>query len=581
MRAAALILGMMMLTVTLSGTAAGEEVDTCAFLIDFGDGRTYWVDVPLHEGMTGYDVFIYATETFGFTETHIEIEPYGHQVMSIDGYSGNYNFSDPNAPYDFWRLLRWSEYDNGWIWTSVLLDGVDPYDTEAIAFIYTRWTYMGPPLSTPFQRDTWISGRNDHSNTGSHLSYTPSSVELGWSKDLGNGAIDAPVAYALGRTYAIASGIDDGNGGYQTDAALFCLDGSGDIIWSTDMGEGHHVAAPMLWNEAIYAPSADGRLFAFDLLTGDLRWSYDTGASPNGITSSPLMYQNLIVVANSNGRVVAVDEGGELEWELTLPTTVASAPAVRNGLILVGGGNGSLYAISGDGGGVEWSLPIGSVISGSPVTMKNRIIVTYSNITGDEPSGGGVASVSYEGDLLWKTPTAHTPGSAAVTPDGAVASSSLGLSMVGFDGTLRWTADLGTTTPGGSPVTVNGMSYLVTNGETSRLVAVDENGTISWTEELQASSLASPSMANSTLFLPSSDGKVYAFTFTDLQPNVQPGPDDGGADDGPPNGDGPNDDGGQSVSPGGFDPYVMGGVAALAVIGVMTAYVYWYKRTNK
>lgn len=582
MRYVVVILGLALLTVPLSSMASAQEGETCAFLIDFGDGRTYWVDVPLQEGMNGFDVFINATTMIGLTETHNYLPPWGHQVMSIDGYSGNYNFSDPNAPYDFWRLLRWSDYDNGWIWTSVLLDGVDPYATEAIAFIYTRWTYMGPPLSTPFHRDTWISERNDYSNTGSALHYAPSSVELQWSKDLGNGAIDASVTYAGGRTYVITSGITDMDGGYQTDASLFCLDEVGNVVWTADMGEGHHVAAPMLWNGAIYAPSADGRLFAFDLATGALRWAYDTGWSPQGITSSPLMHQNLIIVANSNGRVVALQQDGELQWELTLPTTVTYTSAVRNGLLLVGGGDGSLYALAGDGSGVEWTVPVGSAISGSPVAFKNHIVVTYSNLSGDQISGG-VAAVSYEGDLLWSIPTGPGAGSAAMTPTGVVAPSSLGLSMVGSDGTLRWTADMGTTTFVGSPVTVNGMSYLVVTDDTSRLVAVDDNGTVAWNEDLGSSAfVGSPSIANGTLFLPSSDGKVYAYSFTDLQPYVPPGPDDGVPDDDvPPNDDDGPDDDGQTTGQGSMDPYVMGGAVALTVIAVATAYVYWYKRTNK
>ena len=96
----------------------------------------------------------------------------------------------------------------------------------------------------------------------------------------------------------------------------------------------------MYWNGYVYVPSADGNLYAFNAENGFQRWSYDTGTSAAGIVSSPVMYQNLIIVANEDGNVVAVDQSGALKWSEKLPTTVSSSPAVRNGLLMVGGDDG-------------------------------------------------------------------------------------------------------------------------------------------------------------------------------------------------------------------------------------------------
>jgi outer membrane protein assembly factor BamB len=523
MRGKVIILCIMMLLVTFSGTvSAADNTDTCAMLIDFGDGRTYWVDVPLKKGMTGFDVFMNATEMLGFPETHNYVDPYGHQVLSIDGYSGNYNFSNPDAPYDFWRLLKWNEYSDGtneWVFSSTLLDGMNPFATKAIAFIFTRWTYMGPPLSDPYHRDTWITGRNGFSNSGNAPGYSGSGVESQWNKDLGNGAIDAPVTAAAGKLFAITSGVIGSGGTYSTNAKLFCLSETGDTIWSAELGKGHHVAAPLIWNKVVYAPSADGNLYAFDMETGASKWTYNVGSA---ISSSPLMAQNLIIAAGSNGNVVAVDQNGARSWSTTIPTTIASTPAVRNGLVLIGGGDGSLYALGADGKGQQWKLAVGGIITGSPVALGDQIIVTYSDLSGSNPSGGGVAAISYEGAQQWKTSTDYTPGSAAVATDGIVAVSSKGLSMVGFTGALNWTTVLGSSTPGASPVAVTGMTYVVTNEQPSRLMAVDGNGSVAWTEDLADTLVASPSIANNMLYLPSSSGKLYAYLFTGLKQSMSP-----------------------------------------------------------
>ncbi len=573
MKAGAIILCALLLAASLSGTvsAADSSADTCAFLFDFGDGRTYWTDVPLVAGMTGYDVFINATEVFGFSQTNIFLEEWGHQIMSIEGYSGNYNFSDPDAPYDFWRLLKWESSSNSWIWSATLLDGINPTTTDAIAFIFTRWTYMGPPTSTPYDRDTWITERGDYSNTGSLLRYAPSSIDPQWTKELGNGAVDATAIYAAGHLYAVTSGTSADGTTYDTNAKIFCLTGSGEVVWSEELGKGHHVASPMYWNGYVYVPSADGNLYAFNAENGFQRWSYDTGTSAAGIVSSPVMYQNLIIVANEDGNVVAVDQSGALKWSEKLSTNVSSSPAVRNGLLMVGGDDGTLYALAGDGSGQEWSVALGSRITSPPITTADQVLVTYAS-----GSGGGVAAVNFDGELEWKAEAGSAPGSAALTDEGVVSVSSDGLTLVDFNGTKKWTKAIGSTSSDSSVIAVDGMSYVVTNEGGSKIAAVDSDGAVAWTKNIAGDSiLGAPSISNGSMYLPSSDGSLLAYSFVDLQRE------DGGNTDGGNTNGGPSD-GGESggTASGGGNPIWIAGVAALVFIAMATLYVRWHKKRS-
>jgi outer membrane protein assembly factor BamB len=570
MKAGAAILCALLLAVSLGGTvSAADDTDSCAFLFDFGDGRTYWTDVPLTPGMTGYDVFTNATETFGFSQTNIFLEEWGHQIMSIEGYGGNYNFSDPDAPYDFWRLLKWESSSNSWIWSATLLEGINPTTTDAIAFIYTRWTYMGPPTSTPSDRDTWISARNDYSNTGSALNYAPSSIDVQWSKDLGNGAVDATAIYAAGHLYAVTSGTTSDGTTYSTNGKIFCLDATGEEVWSEELGTGHHVASPMYWNGYVYVPSADGKLYAFNAENGFQRWSYDTGTSAAGIVSSPVMYQNLIIVANEDGNVVAVDQSGALKWSEKLTTNVSSAPAVRNGLLLVSGDDGTLYALAGDGNGLEWSLPLGSKLTSSPIATKYQVLVPFAS-----GSGGGVASVNYDGDLEWTAEIGKVPGSAALTSEGVVSVTEDGLTLVDLNGTKKWTATIGSASAESTVVAVDGMSYVVTSDGSGKIIAVDSDGVVAWTKDAGPAAIrGAPSMSNGSLFLPSSDGKMLAYSFVDLQRD-DGGDNNGGDDNGNPSDDGQTDG---TVS-GGSNPIWIVGVAALAFLAMATIYVRWHKK---
>ncbi|OPX64719.1 MAG: outer membrane biogenesis protein BamB [Methanomassiliicoccales archaeon PtaB.Bin215] len=567
MRAGALILCTLLLAVSLQGiVSAADTTDTCAFLFDFGDGRTYWTDVPLEAGMTGYDVFVNATEVFGFSQTYLFLEEWGHQIMSIEGYSGNYNFSDPNAPYDFWRLLKWESSSSSWIWSATLLDGIDPTTTDAIAFIFTRWTYMGPPTSTPSDRDTWITERGDYSNTGSLLGYAPSSIDPRWTKELGNGAVDATAIYAAGHLYAVTSGTTSDGTTYDTNGKIFCLTGSGDVVWSDELGNGHHVAAPMYWNGYVYVPSADGKLYAFNAENGFQRWSYDTGTSDAGIVSSPVMYQNLIIVANEDGNVVAVDQSGAPKWSEKLATTVSKSPAVRNGLLLISGDDGTLYALAGDGSKQEWSVPLGSKVTSSPIATADQVLVSYAS-----GSGGGVAAVNYDGDLEWKAETESAPGSAALISEGVVSISEDGLTLVDLNGTDKWTTAIGSASSDSMVIAVDGMSYVVTSEGGSKITAVDSDGAVAWNEDLgSAEILGAPSMSNGSMYLPSSGGSLLAYSFVDLQRE------DGGDNNGG------SSNGGQSGGTvgGGENPIWIAGVAALVLLAMATIYVRWHKRKS-
>jgi outer membrane protein assembly factor BamB len=506
---AALCLALVSVT-AVSSVSAADSTDTCAFLFDFGNGRMEWVDVPVTAGMTGYDVFMNATKTLGLSETHTYQSPYGNTITSIDGYAGTYNFSNPKQPYDFWRLWIWDDSTKEWYFSDYLLDGIDASSTTAIAMIYVRDPYIGPPIATPEYRDPWISGRGDFTNSGSDLSYDPSGVEMKWQEDLGNGAIDASIVSASGNIFALTSGVQDGSA-YTTDSKLFCLSASGEVQWSASVGRGHQVASPLLWNDTVLVASADGKLYAFDPSTGDELWNYSVSSS-SGISSSPLVYANLVIVVSDDGTVTAVKQSGTKAWSVDLGTSVSSAPALFDGTLYIGTEDGSVRAVAADGSGILWSASIGGTILGSPVALTDRVIVTYSELSGSDPTGGGVAAVSYDGTVLWKTATAFSPGSAAVLSQGVVAISSQGLSLLSLDGALQWTTSYGSDTPGGSPVTVNGLTYLVTNETSSRIIAVNAAGTVEWSETLDGLDVrASPSISDNMLYVASSGGKVIAF----------------------------------------------------------------------
>src|SRR5690606_28952730 len=65
------------------------------------------------------------------------------------------------------------------------------------------------------------------------------------------------------------------------------------------------------------------------------------------VTSSPVIAKDgAIVVATSNGKVVAVRADGSTKWSVTTGGTTGASPAIgRDGRIYAGGGANKLYAL--------------------------------------------------------------------------------------------------------------------------------------------------------------------------------------------------------------------------------------------
>ena len=289
---------------------------TCAVLLDFGNGEIRWADIASSGSLKVFNMTQMATQKLGldFQFTHY---PSGNFVTKIG------EVDTPPTFAQSWSLWTWNMTTSQWDSSMVGPDSISSTSVPAIA--YSFGGYPSPaPLATPEHRYPWASFRHDDRNTGNQPSYMPNNLTLAWKVDLGNGPIDASMVSWQGYTAVVTGGIlNMTTYAYKTHSAVYVLNATGAEVWHKDIGTGYQVGAPLIYDGKLIVPSSDGKVYAFNALTGDSLWTYDTGSkSSNGVTSSPITYKGNFIIATGNGNFISLHPNGTKAWNVTIGTGI-------------------------------------------------------------------------------------------------------------------------------------------------------------------------------------------------------------------------------------------------------------------
>lgn len=128
------------------------------------------------------------------------------------------------------------------------------------------------------------------------------------------------------------------------DRYLYAIDAeSGSLKWRF-LAENWFWAEPLEYNNVIYAPCLDGRIYVLDPATGSQLIPPLTLGSP--ISSSPVVVENKVVVATESGRIYTVDTSSYRLSELTnLGQNVYAPLSSSGGTIFVHTEQDALFAI--------------------------------------------------------------------------------------------------------------------------------------------------------------------------------------------------------------------------------------------
>lgn len=181
---------------------------------------------------------------------------------------------------------------------------------------------------------------------GGTLSRWSPEGELEWTADL-----KAPVR---GASTSLDSASVIAAAGWK----LWRIDDGGEPVW-TFVAPTEIVTAPVWRGRQAYAATADAQLHAIDVEHGVLLWSF---RSTDTIESAPAVDENGVVyLGDEGGSLYAIDDTGELRWQMRLagPVIAPLALADRGDLLIhVAGSNPQINRVSRDGK-LRWATRLG------------------------------------------------------------------------------------------------------------------------------------------------------------------------------------------------------------------------------
>ena len=320
-----------------------------------------------------------------------------------------------------------------------------------------------------------------------------------------------------------------------------------ELMWSYETeGEVHSSPAVSEEWDVLYIGSDEGYLYALDLVTSELLWRYNTGASrtsilalgktvivgtgnpPSGTialesgqrlwkappsgwqgcsgpsTTAQLAAKPVVYTAEIYG-VCALDATtGELLWDYS-GNPVHTSPAVSEDTVYFGSDDNRLYALNAKKGELLWSYATNNAIKSSPDVVDG---VVYIGSNDDH-----LYAVSAEtGEFMWRYRTGGDVISSPAVANGIVYVGSNDGSLYALDakaGTLAWKYETGDGVES-SPSVADGVVYVGSNdGFFYALNA--ESGALVWSYETDDAVVSSPAVSGDMVYVGSLDGKVYAF----------------------------------------------------------------------
>ncbi len=296
------------------------------------------------------------------------------------------------------------------------------------------------------------------------------------------------------------------------------------------------VASPAIADGVVYITSLDGHLYAIDQQTGKEKWNFK---SRMPIASSPAVASGTLYFVSSSGALAAIDIAtGKPKWAFateferkfeaknlhgypsaaqTIPDAwdiFVSSPAVANGKVYFGSGDGNVYAVDAQTGVVQWKFPTKDVVHSSPAVVNNIVYIgSWDSYLYAIDAETGQEKWSFKSG---EDNTIHNQVGFQSSPavvDGTVYVGCRDAHVYALDaatGRKKWDYPTSKSWVIGTPAVRDGTVYVGTS-DSSRLMALDaKTGRLRFNFNAGAYMFSSVALAGDLAYVGDHNGKLYA-----------------------------------------------------------------------
>jgi outer membrane protein assembly factor BamB len=309
----------------------------------------------------------------------------------------------------------------------------------------------------------------------------------------------------------------------------------GGVKWTFKTGAAI-VASPAIADGVVYIPNMDGHLYAIDQESGKEKWNFKSSMP---IASSPAAAGGVIYFVSSGGALDAVDIAtGQIKWVLpaeyerkfeaknlhgypspaqTMPDVwdmFTSSPAVANGKVFFGSGDGNVYAADARTGVLQWKFATKDIVHASPAVVGGTVYI------------GSWDSYLYAidaetGQQKWAFKTGEDPAihnqvgfqSSPAVVDGVVYVGCRDAHVYAVDaltGREKWDYPTSKSWVIGTPAVRDGVVYVGTS-DSSRFMALDaKTGRLRFNFDAKSYMFSSPALAGDLAYVGDHNGRLYA-----------------------------------------------------------------------
>jgi eukaryotic-like serine/threonine-protein kinase len=307
------------------------------------------------------------------------------------------------------------------------------------------------------------------------------------------------------------------------------------VKWTFKAG-GPIVTSPAIADGVLYIGSMSGHLYAIDQQTGKEKWNFK---SRMPIASSPAVAGATLYFVSSAGALAALDTntgkpkwvfGAEFERKFearnlhgypsaaqTIPDAwdiFTSSPAVANGKVYFGSGDGNVYAVDAQTGVLQWKFPTRDVVHSSPAVANNIVYIGSwdSNLYAIDADTGQEKWSFKAGE----DPAIHNQVGFQSSPtivDGMVYVGCRDGHVYALDATTgrkKWDYPTSKSWVIGTPAVRDGTLYVGTS-DSARFMALDaRTGRLRFNFDAKAYMFSSAALAGDLAYVGDHNGKLYA-----------------------------------------------------------------------